>query len=158
MCELGIQLTSNEVDFLLDTVDTDESGGLDLKNFIKAINYPSKVQQWTDTLPLSPLLAHCLSFKGGESSNEPLRVVSNLSADELRASTEAYCETLQVILADAVRELRKCFDAMDKLAPSSVENDNSKFQTLKMSAGGVDEFFQELLGRVGKCFSCVSYV
>jgi hypothetical protein len=147
--ELGVQLTPDEAAAVFEEADTDENGGLDLQEFIKAINHPSKVQQWVETLPLSSLLAHCLSFKGGDSS-DPLREVSRLSAHELRASAQAYCENLQTVLADAVRELKKCHDAMDALTASSVSN--SKFQTPKMSAGSVEEFYQGLFGRVGECF------
>ena len=151
LCELGIQLTPNEVAVMFETADTDENGGLDLQEFKKVISFPSKVQQWTDNLPLSQLLAHCLSFKGGD---DPLREVSCLSADELRASTEAYCVSLQTVLADALCELKKCYDAMDKVAASAA---NTKFQTPKMSAGSVEDFFHGLVGRVGEiCFPCAS--
>jgi hypothetical protein len=145
--ELGVQLTQDEAAVVFESVDTDENGGLDLQEFTKAINHPSRVQQWIETLPLSPLLAHCLSFKGGVSS-DPLREVSRLSADELRASTQAYCDSAQKLLADALQELKRCYDAMDALASSA---GNSKFQTPKMSAGSVEEFYQGLVGRVGEC-------
>jgi hypothetical protein len=150
LLELGVQLTQDEAAAVFESVDTDENGGLDLQEFTKAINRPSKVQQWIETLPLAPLLAHCLSFKGGDSS-DPLREVSGLSADELRASTQAYCESAQKVLADALRDLKKCYDAMDALAASSSANGNSKFQTPKMSAGSVEEFYKGLVGRVGEC-------
>jgi hypothetical protein len=150
--DLGVQLTQEDAAVAFELADTDENGGLDLHEFMKAINQPSKVQQWIETLPLSQLLAHCLSFKGG-ASNDPLREVSRLSADELQASTQAYCESAQVVLADAVCELKKCYDAMDALAASSADNGNPKFQTSysQMSAGSVEEFYQGLIGRVGKC-------
>ena len=147
--ELGVQLTEDEAAAVFESANADENGGLDLQEFIKAINRPSKVQQWVETLPLSPLLAHCLSFKGGDSS-DPLREVSRLSAQEIRASIQAYCESAEKIVVDAVPELKKCQDAMDALTASIAGN--SKFQTPKMSAGSVEEFYQGLAGRVGECF------
>jgi hypothetical protein len=147
--ELGKNLIQDEAAAVFESADADENRGLDLQEFIKAINHPSKVQQWVETLPLSSLLAHCLSFKGGDSS-DPLREVSRLSIHEIRASIQAYCESAEKIVADAVHELKKCHDAMDALAASSAGN--TKFQTPKMSAGSVEEFYQGLLGRVGECF------
>ncbi len=138
--ELGVKLTPDEAAAVFQSADTDENVGLDLQEFIKAINHPSKVQQWVETLPISSLLAHCLSFKGGDSS-DPLREVSRLS--EIRASIQAYCESAEKILADAVRELKRCQDAMDVLTASS--GGNSKFQTPKMSVGSVEEFYQGLV-------------
>ncbi len=77
LCELGVQLSRDEAAAGVESVDTVENRGLGLHEFMKAINHPSKVQQWIETLPLSQLLSHCLSFKGarGESS-DPLREVS----------------------------------------------------------------------------------
>ena len=153
LCELGVQLSRDEAAAVFESVDADENGGLDLQEFLMAINHPSKVQQWIETLPLSQLLAHCLSFKAASGdSSDPLREVSRLSADELRASTQAYCEHAQAVLADALHELKRCYDSMDALAASSAAN--AKFQTPKMSGGSVEEFYQGLVGRVGEC--CLS--
>ena len=147
--ELGVQLTEDEAAAVFESADADENGGLDLQEFVKAINRPSKVQQWVETLPLSSLLAHCLSFKGGDSS-DPLREVSRLSAQEIRASIQAYCESAEKIVVDGVSKLKKCQDAMDARTASIAGN--TKFQTPKMSAGSVEEFYQGLAGRVGECF------
>ena len=57
--ELGVQLTEDEAAAVFESADADENGGLDLQEFVKAINRPSKVQQWVETLPLSPLLSGC---------------------------------------------------------------------------------------------------
>ncbi len=153
MREVGIQLTAEEASVLFETFDTDENGGLDLQEFTKAIKYPSKVEQWVDSLPLSKLFAHCLSFKEGYDS---LREVSRLSSDELRASMNAYCESLQIILPDAVGQLKKCFAQMDRVAAESASEAGSKFQTFKMSSGKVEDFHIGLQGRVGES-SCDSF-
>jgi hypothetical protein len=136
---------------VFETADTDEDGGLNLQEFTTAVNHPSKVRQWIETLPLSQLLAHCLAFKGvGSESSDQLREVSRLSADEISASTHAYFEGAQTVLADAVHELKRCHDAMDAAA-SAAASSNSKFQTPKMSAGSAEDFYQGLVGRVGEC-------
>ena len=142
--DLGIRLTAEEVSVLFDTSDADENGGLDLQDFMRAIKYPGKVEQWADSLPLSRLLAHCLSFKEGD---DPLREVSRLSSDELRASANAYGESVQTILADALGELKKCFAEMDRMAASEA---SSKFQIFRMSSGSVEDFHSGLHGRVGE--------
>jgi hypothetical protein len=146
MRDIGVQLTTDEAAVLFETFDTDENGGLDLQEFTKAIKHPSKVEQWADTLPLSKLLARCLSFK---ESDDPLREVSRLSSDELRTSTKAFTEGLQAILSDALSELRKCYAEMDKITDQSTNDASSKFQTFKMSSGSVEDFHRGLHGRVG---------
>ncbi len=143
--EVGIHLTQEEACFLFKTLDVDESGGLDLHEFIGALKCPCKVEQWTDSLPLSKLLAHCLSFKD---SSDPLREISRLTSDELRASTDAYFENLQTILIQAVHDLKMCFDMMGDANEAS-----SKFRaSFKMSSGSVEDFHSGLHGRVGKSF------
>ncbi len=126
----------------------DDNGGLDEKEFTKAVKYPGKVEQWADSLPLSKLLAHCLSFKFKE-ADDPLREVSRLSSDELRASANAFGEGVETILGDAVGELKRCFAEMDRMAAESAAAASSKFQTFKMSSGSVEDFHSGLQGRVG---------
>mmetsp|Transcript_34092 Transcript_34092/g.71581 ORF Transcript_34092/g.71581 Transcript_34092/m.71581 type:complete len:178 (+) Transcript_34092:241-774(+) len=144
--ELGIHLTAEEAAVSFEISDTDENQGLDLHEFMKAIKYPSKVEQWANTLPLNRLLAHCLSFND---SDDPLREVSRLSSNELRASTNAFCESLQPIIADAVGMLKRCYAEMDGMAAQGAEEASSKFQTFKMSSGSVKDFHCGLHGRVG---------
>jgi hypothetical protein len=141
-------LNAEEISVLFETSDVDENGGLDEQEFTKAVMYPGKVEQWADGLPLSKLLAHCLSstFKEGE---DPLREVSRMSSDELRASAKAFGEGVETILGDAVDELRKCYAEMDRMAATSSTSSGSKFQTIKMSSGSVDDFHSGLQGRVG---------
>jgi hypothetical protein len=145
MLALGNHVTEDEATVLFQTFDMDENGGLDLQEFKKAIKFPSKVEQWADNLPLSKLLAHCLSFKQGD---DPLREVSRLSSDELRAVTNAYCESLHLMLMEAVRELNLCYAEMDNTA--GLADAGSKFQTFKMSSGSVEDFHNGLQGRVGE--------
>ncbi len=145
--DLGIQTTEEEASVLFETSDTDDNRGLTLQEFMKAIKYPSKVEQWADRLPLSKLLAHCLSFK---ESKDPLREVSRLSSDELRASINAYGESVHKILADAFGELKVCYAEMDRMAAECASEAKSKFQTFKMSSGSVEDFHRGLYGRVGK--------
>jgi hypothetical protein len=145
--ELGIQFTAEEITALFDTFDIDENGGLDLQEFTNISKYPSKVEQWTRSLPLSQLLAHCLSFK---ESDDPLREISRLSSDELSVSIIAYSGKLKQILADSLSELNKCFAETERMAASGADVASSKFQTFKMSAGSVEDFHLGLHGRVGE--------
>ena len=150
--DLGIHLTEEEASVLFETSDRDENGGLDLQEFTKAMKYPGKVEQWADNLPLSKLLAHCLSFK---ESDDPLREVSRLTSDEVRSSTNAYGDSLHTIIMDAVSELKKCYAEMDRMTAGSANNASSKFQTSKMSSGGVEDFHSGLHGRVGESYAPV---
>jgi hypothetical protein len=145
--DLGIHLSAEEGSVLFETFDLDENGGLNLQEFMNVIKYPGKVEQWADSLPLSKLLAHCLSFKGGD---DPLREVSRLSSDELCSSTNAYGESVQTILKDALGELKMAYSAMDRMAAGSAGEERSKFQTFKMSSGSVEDFHIGLHGRVGE--------
>ena len=147
LSELGNLLAAEEVNAVFETADTGGSGGLDEKEFLSVIRHPCKVEQWAATLPLPQLLAQCLSFKGGD---EPLREVSQLSADELRASTDTFCDNLRKILAEALLELKACFNETDRKAAADAGN-GSKFETFKMSSGHVADFHSGLLGRVGGC-------
>ena len=147
MRDIGVQMTADEAAVLFETFDTDENGGLDLQEFTKAIKHPSKVEQWANTLPLSKLLARCLSFK---ESDDPLREVSRLSSDELRALTKAFTEGLLTILSDSLSELKKCYTEMDRMTDLSANDASSKFQTFKMSSGSVEDFHSGLHGRVGE--------
>ncbi len=146
LSELGIQLNLEEMASVFEIADTDENGGLDLQEYMKAINYPCKVEQWANSLPLSKLLAHCLSFNEGD---EPLKEVSRLSSDEMSAAMTAYCESLQPILAHAVRDLRRCYAEMAAVEEKESLS-SSKFQTFKMSSGSVEDFHSGLHGRVGE--------
>jgi hypothetical protein len=148
LIELGVRLPSDEIKAVFETADTDESGGLYLAGFTRAIQYPCQVEQWAATLPLSQLLAQCLSFK--ESSDDPLRKVSRLSADELRASADAFSENLRKILAEALSKLSLCFAEVERSSAVSAGH-GSKFETFKMSSGSVADFHKGLLGRVGGC-------
>jgi hypothetical protein len=148
LIDLGISLTTEEISVLFETSDTDENGGLDEQEFTKAVKYPGKVEQWADSLPLSKLLAHCLSFRFKE-GDDPLREVSRLSSAELRASANAFGESVETILGDAVGELKKCYAEMDRMAAESASSASSKFQTFKMSSGSVEDFHSGLQGRVG---------
>jgi hypothetical protein len=148
LLDLGIRLTAEDISVLFEASDTDENGGLDEQGFTKAVKYPCKVEQWADGLPLSKLLAHCLPFKLKE-GQDPLREVSRLSSDELRAAAMAFGEGLETMLGDAVGELRKCYAEMDRMAAASADTAGSKFQTFKMSSGSVDDFHSGLQGRVG---------
>ncbi len=144
--DLGIRLTLDEITRLVETSDIDEKGGLNLQEFMKAINYQCKVEQWVASLPLPKLLAHCLDFRDSE---DPLREVSRLSTDELNASTEAYCKNLSKILSNALCALKQCYAAMDTIAAGD-DKTGSKFQTFRMSAGNVGDFHKGLIGRVGE--------
>jgi hypothetical protein len=148
LIDLEISLTKEEIAIVFETSDMDDNGGLDEKEFTKAVKYPGKVEQWADSLPLSKLLAHCLSFKFTQ-GDDPLREVSRLSTDELRASANAFGEGVETILGDAVGELKKCFAEMDRMAAESAATASSKFQTFKMSSGSVEDFHSGLQGRVG---------
>ena len=150
--ELKLILETEGRELLFNEADLDEDGGLDLKEFTRVVNEPSNLEQWTKTLPLAKLLAYCLPFeiRAVNSAADSLRVVSRLRKVDINKAAQLFGEGVARILEDRVKQLKACYDEMDRKAVEESNETNKKFQTFAMSAGKVEDFHKGLTERVGK--------
>ena len=150
--DLGISRSTEEENVLFKEADLDEDGLLDLQEFKGAISKPTKLEQWSDTLPFARLLACCLQSaeEGFAISRDPLRLVCKLDPPVLDSVALMFCEGVKRLLAGQMQELKICYEEMDRKALESADGSNSKFQAFTMSAGTVDDFYKGLTDRVGK--------
>jgi hypothetical protein len=151
--DVGVDLSPEEVAQVFKQADLDDDKGLDWAEFRMAVKTPTKLQQWTDTLPLSQLLAHSLSLRV-QNSEDPVRGVAGMTPPQLEDTMDVLCRGLRRLLAESQAELAKCYEAMDRLAAAAEAADGGagvKYQTFKMSTGTVEDFQEGLKGRVGEC-------
>ncbi len=107
------------------------------------------------SLPLASLLMDALPrpAKSQEKSIH-LRVVSELTADEIRIVANEFSKGLEQMLTDNVRLLKRSFTAMDTKIKESLEDDKkntaSKFSVcMEMKSGTIEDFHRGLVGRIG---------
>ena len=112
--DCGLELSEEEIELVFKQADLNDDQGLDLDEFRTAVKFPTKLQQWADTLPLSQLLAHCLAAKS-RNKQDPVKDIAGLSATDLADTIDLFCRCVRRILAERVTELEKCFEAMGRL-------------------------------------------
>ncbi len=156
--ELGIMISDKEGEDIIKILDVDGSGGLDWAEFKAAIQKPPcQLDQWVDTLPLSDLLARCLQVVIPDPDKDQLREMSRLSAENVEAAAKAASQGLKLLLTEAQAKLKQVFARMDAKAREPDGGSAGKFTTYKMSTGFVNQYFEGLVGRVGKLdFLCIS--
>ena len=156
--ELGIMISEKEVGDLVQILDVDGSGGLDLAEFQAAVlKPPCNLDQWVATLPLSDLLARCLQVVIPDPDKDQLREMSRLSAEKVEAAAEAASQGLKLLLAEAQALLKQVFAKMDAKASEPDGGSAPKFTTYKMSTGFVKDYFAGLVGRVGELLNCLYF-
>ena len=144
--DLDLHLEKEDVDVLYLMADMDETGSLSFEEFEKVIKQPSKVEQWIDTLPLSKLLARCLSIKDG---TESLQEICQIGRAELDVVIEVFCENLQQTLSNELSKLSKCYELMNHKLAEGNNPASAKFQIFTMACGAVEDFHKGLVERVG---------
>ena len=147
LSDLGLTLEEEEIEALFKSVDLDENGWLDYDEFLLASRSKSKVELWLDHIPLSRMLAYCVSYGACE---DPLRAVSRLSPREISLAVDSFCGGVKKLLIEYQGELKRCYEDMDRKGSDGSSGISSKFQTFKMSCGKVDDFYCGLMGRVGQ--------
>ena len=151
LSEFGVQLTASEASKLAVAMDTEDNGGLNLEEFVQALNQPpTQVEQFVDTLPLTGMLAACLSDPG---SDDPLKALCNIKHDslDLTSRIEAFKLSLHKVLQSELVKLLEMVDAMEEERDDRAGNAGSKFAAgmVEMNAGTTEEFHRGVQGRVG---------
>ena len=151
LVEFGIIFEAAEAEELFVAMDTDGNGGLDLQAFTRAlIRPPTEVEQFVGTLPLTGVLAACLSEPGAD---DPLKALCKLASNnsELQARIDAFIPSLREILDTELRKLQKMVKAMEADNQRRAGDAGSKFAAfmIGMNAGTPEEFFKGLEDRIG---------
>ena len=152
LIDLDVHIERGNVESLMADMDLDEKGGLDFKEFKRAVQQPpTQLEQWASMLSLAGMLARSLPCGDGL-GDQPLTDFGLLSLDEINASVDVFSEGLRVLLGKMKVASRQMFDSMDKKAAKDSADCVSvvaKFKTFKMSTGSVAEYHESLFRRIG---------
>ena len=149
--ELGIKVSEPEAEELVSRLDADRNGGLDWEEFRGAVQKPpSELDQWINTIPVAGLLASALQAVVPD--GDQLRQMSMLSEESRDAAVEAVGKGLKRLMSEAHAKLKQAIDNVDAKARAQKDGAANKFQTINMSGGTVQQYFEGLFGRVGKFF------
>ena len=142
--ELGLDIGTERTNELLEEFDSDLSGGgLNLEGFQHLLSKSTRLNEWAKGLPLYDLLADAIPRKRGQ---DPLRVVSELSFEEILMTCQALQEGLIRVLQEASASLKQAFMETDSRAKS---DGGSKFNVVALSCGGIHDFHAGVEERIG---------
>jgi hypothetical protein len=152
--ELGMYKAAEDIEGLFRSRDHGTKGGLDWEEFKSVMLIPSTVEQLITALPISRLIANAMPIEKGR---EPLRALSTISPEQIKASCSVLVPYLQKILEDAVHKLKESFELMERMKTSMGAG---KFEApSEMSAGSVEDFFGGLAARIGmQSFCTVAFI
>jgi hypothetical protein len=136
-------MDQKEADLLFDEFDTDNSDGLDLDEFQRLLQKSTQLNEWAKTLNLHELLTDAIPRKPGQ---DPLRVVSTLTAEERLDICRAVQKGLERLLKESAESLKAAFDMNDKRDKG---DGGSKFNLVPVSCGNVEDFHAGVEGRIG---------
>lgn len=145
---LGIHTDAQGAEVLFQEFDTDNSSGLSLEEFQQLVRKPQPLVEWAKTQDLPEMLADAIPRKEGV---DALRVVSDLTEDEIENVLGALLEGLGTVLRKSVKALKHAFAVSDSRSKSlsSDISTGSKFDVIALSCGNIDDFHAGLAGRIG---------
>jgi hypothetical protein len=143
--KLGIDIDSKRATELFDEFDCDFSRGMDLEEFKILLQRSNRLNQWAEGLLLHDLLTDSIPRKAEQ---DPMRLVSELTVDEIALTCRAFQDGLIGLLSEACASLKQAFIVSDARKAQSTEG--SKFN-LGMNCGNIDEFHQGVEERIGAC-------
>jgi hypothetical protein len=150
--KLEVEMNSDQVERLIESMDLDENGGLDFEEFKLAVQQPpTELEQWVATLPINGMLARSLPIRDSQ-GEKMLRNVSVLGNDGIKTTVNVFSKALEKLLMKARDNLRQTFDIMDDRASEANAGGVSaspKFQTFKMSTGNIQTYMEGLSSRIG---------
>jgi hypothetical protein len=147
LSELDLEVTDEESANLFDEFDTDKGDGIELHEFESLLRKPRRPEDWARSLPLAELVADSLPRRQGE---DPLRVLSEVTEEELIAMCHATYFGLERIMRQAIVELKAGFRANDSRKQLACGNAGSKFNVVPISCGKILDFHAGLDARIGK--------
>jgi hypothetical protein len=138
--ELELDIESAEAKELL---EIDANTGIDFQAFQSVLQRENMVCEWAKALPFHRVLADAIPRKIGL---DPLRVVSELTANEWGMVLQAVQHGLTRLLQGSATSLKDAFLISD--ARQQVDY-GSKFNVVGMSCGDYKDFHAGIEGRVG---------
>ena len=175
--------TSPDDDRLVSSLVCDDMKGVDEAGFLAAVKETDAVQRWLAGTPLADVVTDAVlsvmttmapgllaGRDGGtdgaadstvhdkdhaKAKDDVLRAVARLTPDHIAAAINRSLTGLQKVLTKGVEDLREGFDKLDHRAQDAVDSQTgvSKFATFTPSCGGISDFHQGLVNRVGECFA-----
>jgi hypothetical protein len=149
LIDLGINMDDQGASILFQEFDTDKSNGLSLEEFQQLVRKPPRIVEWARTLGLPEVLADAMPCKHGA---DALRMVSELTDDEIENVIGALLNGLRTILRKSANELKEAFVASDMRMKNNMSEtkNGSKFDLIPLSCGTIDDFHIGLERRIGK--------
>jgi hypothetical protein len=144
---VSLDTKTEDVEAAFITMDANDDGWIDLEEFKAAALAPSTVESWAKTVAWWQPIADCMSVRSGI---ESLRAVARMTAEEVACVSDVVQDEICRMLGEQVAALRASFEEMDRRAAGAGGLASSKFQTFKASAGGTEEYYHGLTGRVGE--------
>jgi Ca2+-binding EF-hand superfamily protein len=141
--ELRVRLNEDDINILFRTMDLNSDGVLDQEEFIKAVRFPSTLEQFISTLPIIQIFTDAMSEETDQESR--LRQFSRISEKQVEDICKVIMPFLEKLIKDAVKETKVSFEAMESSAS------NTKFMVPdEMPSGTVEDFHRGLPARIGK--------
>ncbi len=130
---------------LFQEMDVNLDRGLDIDEFRMLVQKPSKIQQWTASMPLAALVADAMPRNSGV---DALRTISTMCHDDIAAVCTVVSDGLKTMLMKEVENLGQAFKILDE---SQIDRQStlSKFDLFTMAGGSAQDFYSGLGARVG---------
>ena len=152
LSNLGVDVDVERTAELLEEFDSDASGGLDFEEFQRLLHRSNRLFEWAKSLPLHELLADAIPRRAGR---DPLRVVSEMTEEEISWVCRAFQEGLSKMLREGSAELKQAFAVSDRRAET--EDVDSKFNVVPLSCGRITDFHAGVEERIGTEWLYIQY-
>jgi hypothetical protein len=143
LSNLGVDVDVERIAELFEEFDSDASGGLDFGEFQQLLHRSNRLFEWGKGLPLHELLADAIPRRAGR---DPLRVVSEMTEEEISWVCQAFQEGLSKMLREGSAELKQAFAVSDRRPGTDVD---SKFNVVPLSCGRITDFHAGVEERIG---------
>jgi hypothetical protein len=159
--KLGSVSKEEDISRLFTAAKVDGKDSLDYDGFCMAVRSRSKLEQWSQMLPLANLLAcfmHCADEKIS-AAPDPLRIICGLDEDAIKVVAARFAEGIRILLSEKITELNENYASLE--VDKGPNEAAPKFQTgpstdsvATASAGSVTDFHNGLTDRVGELVVC----
>ena len=150
LAELGVEIDVMGTEELFQEFDSDVSGGLNLEEFQQLLLKSTRLFEWSKGLPLHELLADAIPRRPGQ---DPLKVISELTVDDIAVTCQAMVEGLIKIVHQGSACLKQAFQAWDQRERT---DGASKFNVVALSCGQIADFHLGIEERIGtKLIPCI---
>jgi hypothetical protein len=119
LSNLGVDVDVERTAELFEEFDSDASEGLDFEEFQQLLHRSNRLFEWAKGLPLHELLADAIPRRAGR---DPLRVVSEMTEEELTWVCRAFQEGFSKMLKEGSAELKQAFADSDRKAETDVDS------------------------------------